>query len=111
MLLHIESLELWTHIGVPVEEHEKEQRILVTVELEIEEETHQSDVLADSVDYDVIVRTIKRCTAGERKTLEKFGGEIIEALRMFDRIRNITVHLTKFILPGTEGITVSLSCP
>lgn len=111
MLLHIESLELWTHIGVPAEERGKEQRILVSLELEVREEAGKSDDLKDALDYGTLMEAIKRCAKGERKTLERFGEEIIETIMKFDRAEKVTVHLTKFVLPGIKGITVTLSRP
>jgi len=111
VLLTISDLELWTHIGVPDEERRSEQRILATLELTIKEEAEKSDSLEDTLDYDALVRVVKKCAKGERKTLERLGGEIIEALKKFDRIEKMTVHLTKFVIPGTAGITVSLSHP
>lgn len=111
MLLHIPSLELWTHIGVPAEERAKEQRILVSLELEVREEAQKGDILGDTLDYEALVRAVKKCSRNERKTLERFGREIIEIILEFDRVEKVTVHLTKFIIPGTQGVTISLSHP
>ena len=111
VLLHIESLELWTHIGVPAEEREKEQRILVSLALEVRQEATKSDTLKDTLDYDALVSAVRKCAEGERKTLEKFGNEIIETVMEFDRVEKVTVNLTKSVLPGTEGVTIYLSHP
>lgn len=111
MLLHIESLEVWTHIGVPAEEREKEQRILVSLDLEVREEAGKSDNLKDTLNYDALMQAVKECAKGKRETLERFGREIIETIMKFDRVEKVTVNLTKFILPGTKGVTISLSHP
>ena len=111
MLLHIESLGLWTHIGVPDEEREKEQQILVSLMLEVREEASKSDALGDTLDYTSLVAALKKAAKGERKTLEKFGQELIATILKFDRVEKITMNLTKFVLPGTKGVTISLSHP
>ena len=49
----IHNLELRTHIGVPEEERAQEQRLLISVEMNVDTASAaKSDDVAQSIDYD-----------------------------------------------------------
>ena len=109
MEIHISTLELWTHIGVPMEERVCEQRIFVSARITCKETASQSDAITETIDYTEVIDAIKACSTLERKTLEKFAADIADAILAFDRVEHVEVSLTKHILPGTKGITITLS--
>ena len=109
MEIKISALELWTHIGVPREERVCEQRMLASVRISCKETASKSDAIAETIDYNEVIDAIKACSRLERKTLEKFSADIADAILAFDRVEHVEVSLTKHLLPGTKGITVTLS--
>ena len=111
MHIRISNLELWTRIGVPDFERAQEQCVRATINFECTEEASRTDDIAKTVDYEKVVIAIKAAATKEHHTLEKFAQEIADAVLTFDRVQNVSVSLTKFVLPGTEGVTITLTRP
>lgn len=110
--LTIRDLKLWTHIGVLEEERKREQRILATVTLELMKQgAGESDDIKDSVDYEVIVRAIRELAKSERHTLEKFAEDIARGVLKNKSAERVTVSLRKFVLPGTEDVSLAIVRP
>lgn len=112
MTIIISNLELWTHLGVTEEEQTNEQRISVTLELECEEcNACKTDDIADTVDYEEVVKQIKRVSETNHKTLEKLGIEICDMILKNKKAKKASAELTKFILPETKSVSVSITKP
>lgn len=111
MHIRIFNLELWTRIGVPDFERAQEQCVRATIDFECKEEASRTDDIAKTVDYEKVVAAIKAAATKERHTLEKFAQDIADTVIAFDRVQNVSVSLTKFVIPGTAGVTVTLTRP
>lgn len=110
--LTITSFELWTRIGVPYEERSREQRILLSVQVELANGgAGTSDELKDTMDYEEITQEIRRLAKGERKTLEKLAEDIASAVLQHPHVARVTVTLRKFILPGTKEVSLTIVRP
>lgn len=110
--LTITDFELWTRIGVPEAERQSEQRILVTVQIELREggaKVGETDDVADTVNYEEIVRGIQALAKEERQTLEKLAEDIASAVQKDARVHQVTVTLRKFILPGTREVACTIA--
>ena len=106
-IVHIQDLELWAHIGITEEERLSEQRILATITLEIEDsKAKQTDAIEDTIDYEAVTNLVKKTAKGNRNTLEKLGADIVAAIQKEFDVENTSVELKKFILPGTEHVSV-----
>ena len=107
--IKIHSIEIWTHIGITEEERDHEQCILADIDIECTESASQTDDIGDTVDYEEIWKEVKSMAKEERSTLEKFAGDIAQKILAHDLIENVTVTLTKQILPGTSGVSVTIT--
>ena len=109
MTIKISDLELWTHLGITEEEQANEQMILMNLTLECKEcNAHRTDEIADTIDYEEVTKLLKKLSHGKRSTLEKFGGDIVDAIVVIPRVNKIKVELVKFMLPGVKEASVLL---
>ena len=108
----IHDLELWTHIGVPEEERKKEQRLLVTLEMQLDTDAAaKSDDIEKSIDYEKVVAEIRVLAKAERKTLERFAEDIAESVLKKFHPEQVTVTVKKFALPGTASVSLTIVRP
>ncbi|NOS68100.1 MAG: dihydroneopterin aldolase [Candidatus Peribacteraceae bacterium] len=108
-LLTITDLELWTHIGVPKEERETEQRILVTVEMEIDAKAAaKSDDVKKSVNYSDVTNDLKELAKKERKTIERFAEDVAQMILKKYKTTAVTVTVKKFAIPGARHVTLTI---
>lgn len=112
MRITITDLELWLKIGVPDEERAREQRILVTLLLDCEEpQAAWTDKVEDTVNYEEIVRLVRKITQGEKKTLEKLGDDILDVILNMPSVHHATVEMKKFVFPETRSVSITLTRP
>lgn len=107
----ISDLELWTHIGITEEERSSEQRLLLTLTLNVESTAGTSDALSDTADYQELTQRIKALAASERNTVEKFAEDIAKEVLAFDRVNAIELTLKKYVIPGSESVSVTIKRP
>ena len=105
--LRIKSLELWTHIGVPDEERAKEQRLLIDLILQIK----VSDKDAISIDYEKAAEDVRARGKGKRQTIEKLATDIADTVVKKHHPESVTVTVTKFPLPGTKHVSLTITRP
>ena len=66
--LTITDLELWTRIGVPDDERETEQRILVTIELSLDlSAVSASDDVTQGMDYETLTNDVRALGKGSAR--------------------------------------------
>ncbi|HLC76402.1 MAG TPA: dihydroneopterin aldolase [Candidatus Peribacterales bacterium] len=111
MEIRISALELWTHIGIPDFERLTEQRILATIRIFVKEAVSMNDSLVDTVDYAAVIDMVKKCGRRDHKTVEKLAEDIADTILTFKHAKSVEVSLTKHIMPGTGGITITLCKP
>ena len=108
--IHIERLELWTHIGVPDEERATAQRLEVSLTVEPSVSFHAlGDEIARTVDYFQVCEAVKTlATARPRRLIETLAEEIASLLLERFGVEAVEVELRKFILPDTDHVCVRL---
>jgi dihydroneopterin aldolase len=78
VLVELKGLAIPGRHGATAEEHEREQRFLYDLELELPEP--QSDRLEETVDYREVVKVVREVSATERQLLETLAAAVAEAL-------------------------------
>ena len=108
--LTIRDLELRTHIGVPDSERASEQKILVTIGLQLDT---KSSAKRDepSIDYDHIVAALKEIAQTERKTIERFAEDAASMILEQFRPDSVTFTVTKFAVPGSKQVELTITRP
>jgi len=107
-ILSISGLELWTHIGVPEEEREREQCLILDLTLHIESKGGSDEV---SIDYESIAKDIRDLGKTERKTIEKLASDTAEMILKKYQPQSVSVTVQKFPLPGTRAVTFTILRP
>ncbi len=111
-LLSIENLEFWTRIGASDGERSAEQRLLVSVALDIDvKSASRTDDLLQTIDYEAVKEAILLLRTGERHIIEHLAEDIAAMiLRKFAPGR-MTVTVTKFPLPGVRSVSITITRP
>ncbi len=111
--IEIRHLEVQTHIGVPDEERQHSQRLLVS--LVIQPNVHfaaMQDRIERTVDYAAVCESVKAIAAERpRRLIETLAEEIAGDLLAQYPIWRIAVEIRKFILPETEFVAVRIERP
>lgn len=71
----------------------------------------KTDALTETVDYAPPFEAIKKIAKGERNTLEKLGEDIANTALKENGVKNVTVKLQKFILPGMKEVILTIKRP
>jgi dihydroneopterin aldolase len=107
----VRELELMAHVGVFEIEHRYEQRLVVSVELDVVD-TYDgtSDRLADVLDYGAVVTSIQRIVEAEHVNLLETLAERIATTWLDDtRVKAVRVRLEKpDILPGCRSVGIEI---
>ncbi len=107
----ITDLEVYYRVGVPDSERAQPQRLLLTVELELDfSQAARTDDLSQTVDYfGVSQRLIGLGTGRQWKLIETLAADIgsllLQELHMVDSVR---VQVKKFIIPQARHVSVTL---
>jgi len=102
------DLEVFCRVGVPDEERAKPQRLLVSVELELDfAPAVLGDNLAATVDYDAVARRLVAFGAAKSwKLIETLAVDIAEMVLAEFRAQAVAVEVKKFILPNAKFVSV-----
>lgn len=107
--IHIRGLKVSAHIGVPDEEREHPQELLI--DLAITPQTAFEDLnddIAATVDYDALARRIAALTSlRPRRLIETLAVETAECILNEFPATAVEVQIRKFILPQTEYVAAS----
>jgi FolB domain-containing protein len=107
-LIRIVDLEVQTRIGVPEEERAQPQRLLVTLEMQVNDfgQAAEADDVALTVNYFDVVERVKSFAAKKpRKLLETFAEELASELLEAFRIHRLNLEVKKFILTETRYVS------
>ena len=107
----VRGLEVWSRVGVPDQEREESQRLLVDVEVvPVTPFEALGDDIERAVDYDALARRVVELAGeGERRLIETLASDIAGLVLEDDEVRRVTVRIRKFILPQTEFVGVELT--
>lgn len=109
-LLTITDLELWTRIGVTKAEREAEQRILMTVAMELDTKAAaKSDDVKKSINYSDVTADLKECAKKERKTIERFAENIAQMILRKYPAMKVMVNVKKFAVPESAHVSISIN--
>ncbi len=107
----IRGLELIGSVGVYEHEHRYEQRIIVSLELQIQD-TYDgvSDQLADVYDYDLAIKAIKEAlSSGHFDLIETLAERIAQSCLADSRVMKVRVGVDKpDILPSCAGVGIEI---
>lgn len=107
--IRINGLEVQARIGVPAEERAKPQRLVIDVVMESDFRGVADDI-ARTTDYAAVVAWLReQCARREVLLLETLAEELAAGLlRHFPRTAAASLTISKFILPDTKNVSVSL---
>lgn len=109
--VHIERLEVFTHIGVPDEERAKPQRLTFNLTFwpvrqagELEDDIHRA------VNYAAVSSTAREFVEGRRdRLIETLANALASHLLEAFEIRRVKVELRKYILPEIDFVSVTVT--
>jgi len=104
----ISELEVFYRVGVPEAERAEPQRLLVTVEMDVDaERAAASDELSDTIDYYRVSRDLLALGEGRSwKLLERLCAEIAELVLERYAPLAVRVEVRKFIIPEARYVAV-----
>ena len=108
----IRGLEVWSMIGVPDEEREQAQRLLIDVEVvPASDFSELGDDIKNAVDYFALSQKVKAVAESgeERRLIETLATDIAAAAMEDSAVLKVTVRIRKFIVPDTEFVGVELT--
>ena len=109
--IRIKDLSVLCHIGVPDEEREKPQRLLITVEMngDFSKACLSDDIVATINYYDVSQRITALCSSRPYNLIENLAHEISATILNEFSPESVSVEVKKFILPNARHVSFSLT--
>ncbi len=107
----ISDLEVFYHVGVPDAERARAQRLLITVEMQLDfHAATATDDLIHTVDYFAASQRLLRLGEGQHwKLIEKLAADIANIVLTEFKVSRVTVEVKKFIIPQTKYVSVKLT--
>lgn len=110
--IYLHAIECWTHIGVTTEEREREQLLVVSVELFTDtRKVAASDSVNEGVDYAKAVELVQKLSGEERNTVERFAEDVANAIVKKFSVESVKVSVIKRPLPDVESVHITISRP
>jgi dihydroneopterin aldolase len=113
-LIRVTELEIWSRVGVPDEEREEPQRLLVDLELRVKDigPASLTDNVKLTVDYAVVAERVKTLALSRPRRLVETLAEDIAAdlLKMFP-ITSLQLEIKKFVLPDARHVAIIIERP
>ena len=96
MLIRVKNLKLKTILGVYEWEKNSKRELIFNIEVETKNtKSLFSDKLSDTIDYDDIVKTIKKVSLSKFNLIEKLAGEILKELMKNKKIFRCKIEIAK----------------
>lgn len=107
----IKDLEVDARVGVTEDEQEHPQKILITVEMELDLSlAGHTDQEAATTDYLMVANMVRRTVAERpRKLLEAIAHDIAEIILGHRLALQVTVEVKKFTIPRSQYVSVILT--
>ena len=110
--IFIHNLEVPTSIGITEEERSSVQTLKVSIDIETDlSAVCKSDDVQDTIDYAAVAESVKALGGTERNTIEKFAEDTAQMVLKDFQPDRVNVTVWKFILPDTEGVSVTIMRP
>jgi dihydroneopterin aldolase len=109
--IHIEQLEVSTHIGVPEEERGAPQRLTVTISFwPYHEAGDLADEIENAVNYSDVVEEVKNFVRDQSLNLiETLADRLAMHLLKHFRIQKVTIELRKFPFEDAKYVSVTIT--
>jgi dihydroneopterin aldolase len=107
-VIAIDRLEVFCRVGVPADERRRPQRLLISVEMEMDvSRAAAADDLRFTIDYAAVSQRITQL-AGERewRLIETLAVAIAEDVLRAQPAEKVRVEVAKFILPRAGQVRV-----
>lgn len=111
MLIKIKNLKLSTIIGIHEWEKTIDRQIIINAEIETANENSlESDNIADTIDYDILTNKIKDLTSKNKfQLIEKMSGEIMKSIMEDKRIERCRLEIDKVgVIEGVDSFSVTI---
>lgn len=107
----IRDLEVDARVGVTDAEQEQPQRLLITVELELDlSVAGHTDQESATTDYEMVTNLIRRAVAERpRKLIEAIAHDIAEVILGRHLALQVTVEVKKFSIARSQSVSVILT--
>jgi dihydroneopterin aldolase len=107
----IRDLEVSAHIGVTEEERSRPQRLLVSVEMELDlRQAGRTDAVGSTVDYARVAETVRQIAHERaRQLIEALAEEIAGAVLTQMLAQTVTVEVKKFSVPQSAHAAVQIT--
>jgi dihydroneopterin aldolase len=109
----IQDLEVFYRVGVPEQERDKPQRLLLTIELEHDfTPAAEADDLAKTMDYYHLSRRLLAFGEGrDWKLIETLAVDLAAMILREFRPSRVVVEVKKFVLPEARWVAVRVRRP
>jgi dihydroneopterin aldolase len=109
--IHIEQLEISTHIGVPEKERSTPQRLTVSISFwPYCEQRDMADRIDNTVNYSIVAEETKNFVRDQSTSLiETLADRLAMHLLKTFRIQKVTVELRKFPLEDAKHVSVTIT--
>ncbi len=109
----LSELELFCRVGVPEQERAQPQRLLVSVEMDLDfSRAAASDDLSATIDYFAVSRRLLRLGEGRQwRLIETLADEIARLVRDEFGAAAVRVEVRKFIIPEARYVAVRVARP
>jgi dihydroneopterin aldolase len=106
----IYDLEVFYHVGVPDEEREKPQRLLLTLDMEHDLTLALAkDDVRKTIDYHLVTQKLLHFGEGKSwKLIERLAADIADMVLREFKPQSVTVEVKKFVLPQTRFVAARL---
>jgi dihydroneopterin aldolase len=109
--IRLVDLEVFCRVGVPDAERAQPQRLLLTVELQLDTTRAAArDDLAATIDYFAVAQRLLAFGEGKSwKLIETLASEIADLILREFKPEVVSVEVKKFVIPQTRFVSVSLT--
>jgi len=109
--IHIEELEVSTHIGVPEDERRAPQRLTVSISFwPYHEAGDLADKIENAVNYSAVVDETKSFVRDQSvKLIETLADRLATHLLKNFRMQRVTIELRKFPFEDAKYVSVTLT--
>jgi len=111
MKISIVDLEVFYRVGVPDSERVKSQRLLLTVEMDLDfSSSAESDNIRDTVDYFAVSQRFLKFGEGRSwRLIEKLAADIADTVLSEFKPQSVTVEVKKFAIADARYVSVTVA--